>query len=110
MDFTGDDWHNLVSMEIWAITFTVLFLVPLKRTREWTPLAAGLTAISAILAILLHTAALNMIWPTFQLGVARPLFRDFGSVVNIIIIIKVIFPGGSEDDDDNDPPGGLRKG
>lgn len=105
--FSFDTWHSLISAFFWGLTFTVLFLVPLKRTREWTPLAAGLTAISGILAILLTTKVANAIWPTFQLGIVRPLFRDVGTVVNIIIIIKVFFPGGGKDDD-NDPPGGPR--
>ena len=106
--FSFDTWHSLVSSFFWGLTFTVLCLVPLKRTREWTPLAAGLTIISGILAVLLMTTVANAIWPTFQLGVARPLFRDVGMIVNIVIIIKVFFPGGEDDNDDDDPPGGLK--
>lgn len=106
--FSFDTWHSLVSALMWAITFTILCLVPLKRTREWTPLALGLTIISGILALLLYAAVATAIWPTFQLGIVRPLFRDVGAAVNIIIIIKVFFPGG--EDDNNPPPGGPRKG
>ena len=91
--FSFDTWHSLISAEFWALTFLVLCLVPLKRTREWTPLAAGLTIISGILFILLQTTVANLIWPTFQLGILRPLFRDVGTVVNIVIIYKVFFPG-----------------
>jgi len=93
--FSFDTWHSLISAFFWGITFLVLCLVPLKRTREWTPLAIGLTIISGILSLLLLTTVANIIYPAFKVdGLLRYLFRDVGTVVNIVIIIKVFFPGG----------------
>lgn len=92
-DFSLDTWHSFLSAFVWALTFLALCLVPLKRTREWTPLAAGLTIIAGILAILLFTTCVTIIWPTFKLGLIRYLFRDVGSIVNIVIIWKVFWPG-----------------
>lgn len=93
--FSFDTWHSLISAFCWGLTFAVLFFKPLKDTREWTPLAAGLTAISGILALLLLTTVVNIIYPPFNLGLTRYLFRDVGTIINIIILQRVFWPGKS---------------
>ena len=89
-DFSLDEWHNFLSLLIWGVTFALMVAVPVKRVRRWNVLALGLTAISAILAYLLITASVSMLWPTVETPGARPLFRDFGSLVNIVIIVFLI--------------------
>lgn len=91
--YDTNTWHNLISAMAWGITFAVLFFVPIKRTREWTPLAVGLTTISGILALLLLTTVTNVLWPSLRLeGLLRYLFRDVGTVVNVLIVWKVFWP------------------
>ncbi len=89
-DFSLDDWHNFLSLLIWGFTFALIVAIPLKRVRRWNVLAVGLTVISAILAYLLLTAGASMLWPTIETPGARPIFRDFGSLVNLIIIVFLI--------------------
>lgn len=89
-DFSLDDWHNFLSLVNWGTTFLLLVVLPIIRVRRWNVLAVGLTVISAILAYLLITAGISMLWPTVDTPGARPLFRDFGSFVNIVIIVFLI--------------------
>lgn len=92
--FSFDTWHSLLSAFCWGLTFLVLCVWPIKNTREWTPLAAGLTLNSGILALLLLTTVLQVLWPNLALdGVLRYLFRDVGTIVNVVIILRVLRPG-----------------
>ena len=89
-DFNAQEWQDFISTMLWGITFALIFALPIIRVRRWNVLAVGLTVISAILAYLLITAGISMLWPTVDTPGARPLFRDFGSFVNIVIIVFLL--------------------
>lgn len=96
-DYTFDNWHDLVSLTIWAVTFWVLFFVPIVRVRRWNLLAAALTALAGVLAFLTTVGVVGMLYPSIDLAWTKPIFRDVGSVINIIIIYTGLFPGGKRD-------------
>ena len=89
-DFNAQEWQDFISTMLWGITFALIFALPIKRVRRWNVLAVGLTAISAILAYLLVTAALSMLWQELRPPAWRPVFRYAGSLVNLVIIVFLL--------------------
>ena len=89
-DFNAQEWQDFISTMLWGITFALIFALPIKRVRRWNVLAVGLTAISAILAYLLVTTALSMLWPELRAPAWRPVFRYAGSLVNLVIIVFLL--------------------